>query len=253
MPTTRSSAQILDEAAKAINQGDLRRGKQLLLRVLDSEPDNTLALLWLTKCTQDPRSRASLFQQVLSIDPSNPHAIRGIRMYSKYLNRDHAQRQRHQKRRETFVRAIRYFLVFLILIALIPLFYLMQPQPVDPGEEAFSYAAGFAKRQMYADDPLNYWCGPDAEGEPAALWYKISVQSTGTDEYTVLGATRAIDAACVYEISYFSATVRYDRQTSRWNLVGNVYFSNNCVTIDHRCTGTFWTHSWRPDMNWTPP
>ena len=82
-----STQQTLDTAATAIKAGDISGGKKMLDQVLAIEPRNTLALLWMTKCTDDPRERAALFQQVLEIDPGNSHALKGIELY-----RDHSPR-----------------------------------------------------------------------------------------------------------------------------------------------------------------
>lgn len=79
---------LLDEAAVVIRNGDTIRGEQMLLQVLRIDPSNVLAVLWLTKCTDDPYRRASLFRQALAIDPTNPHALKGLDLYRKYVRRN---------------------------------------------------------------------------------------------------------------------------------------------------------------------
>ena len=75
---------LLDQAAHAIRQGDTARGEQLLRVVLADNPRNVLALLWLTKCTEDPVRRASLFEKALFIEPQNPHALKGVEHYRRF-------------------------------------------------------------------------------------------------------------------------------------------------------------------------
>lgn len=84
MFTDTTIKQQLDQAARAIQRGEIPLGEEMLRQVLGSDPKNSLALLWLTKCTKDPYRRAELFQQVLSIDPANPHALKGMKLYGRY-------------------------------------------------------------------------------------------------------------------------------------------------------------------------
>jgi len=247
-----SNKAILDEAATAIRQGKTHLGEALLRKVLTSEPDNVLALLWLTKCTEDPHQRFKLFQQVLSIDPNNSHGLKGIKLYRKYGRSKTPPYLPVPREHSGWGKRIRIAIIVLIVFITIWLFKSPQkPEPYVPTpEDAFSYAAGFALHRMIGRDPVNYWC---SSSRSASSWWTIKVQSGQNGEYMVIGATRAIDAACVFEISYFTATVNYNINSQSWDLIGNVYFSNSCVTLNHECVGTLWHHGWTPDMNWTPP
>jgi hypothetical protein len=80
-----TNAELLDQAAAAIKRGDVARGEQVLHSVLNSEPRNVLALLWMTRCTDDPYRKAALFQRALQIEPQDPHAIKGVELYRRYI------------------------------------------------------------------------------------------------------------------------------------------------------------------------
>ena len=128
-------------------------------------------------------------------------------------------------------------------------------------QDAFSYATGFALKEMYANAP-DYYCegerNPDKAG---AYWYLLRVTPLGGNRFKVIGATKAIDRYCVYEVGYFVATVEYVNERG-WILVGDVDFSNPCLTVDRTddylqgaedklvCNG--WYPGWKPDPNWSP-
>jgi hypothetical protein len=76
----------LERAVQAIKSGNTARGNQLLNEVLLENPRNVLAILWLTKCTDDPRQQAILYQHALNIEPDNPHALKGVKLFSQYLS-----------------------------------------------------------------------------------------------------------------------------------------------------------------------
>ena len=68
----------LNAAANAIKMGKVGQGKALLEGILKEEPDNILAHLWMTKCTNDPAIQLRHFELVRELDPDNPHAAKGI-------------------------------------------------------------------------------------------------------------------------------------------------------------------------------
>lgn len=81
VPTIREA---LDLAAAAVKRGELSKGKSRLEWVLAREPDNVLALLWMTKCVDGPEEKLGLFRSVLEIEPGNPHALKGVEVYAKH-------------------------------------------------------------------------------------------------------------------------------------------------------------------------
>jgi len=73
---------VLDASAIAIKRGEVTKGEAGLRWVLERDPDSVLALLWMTKCVEDPTEKLRYFQRVLQIDPTNAHALKGIQLLS---------------------------------------------------------------------------------------------------------------------------------------------------------------------------
>ena len=78
---------VLNSAITLIKRGEIADGEERLKWVLQKQPDNILALLWMTKCTSDPTEILGYFRHVQSIDPSNPHALKGVKIYQDMLSR----------------------------------------------------------------------------------------------------------------------------------------------------------------------
>jgi hypothetical protein len=66
------------QAIDAIKAGDLELGQQLLIEVLEIDEDYEGAWLWMTRCVSDPEVERECFERVLSLNPNNVHAIRGL-------------------------------------------------------------------------------------------------------------------------------------------------------------------------------
>lgn len=73
--------EALDGAANAIKRGDLETGKAILRWVLEREPNNVLAWLWISRCAPTNEAKLECFNRVLAIDPSNKHALEGIQRF----------------------------------------------------------------------------------------------------------------------------------------------------------------------------
>ena len=73
--------QALDKAATVIKAGDLQTGKEILKWVLEREPNNVLAWLWLSRCVKTDEAKLECFNRVLAIDPNNKHALDGVQRY----------------------------------------------------------------------------------------------------------------------------------------------------------------------------
>jgi len=80
--TDHSIKEMLDAAAASIKRGNIASGKASLISVLEREPDNVSAWLWMSRCFQDRENKLRCFRKVLEIDPNNSHAIEGIRLFS---------------------------------------------------------------------------------------------------------------------------------------------------------------------------
>lgn len=77
-PQYSSDKRELDLAAKAIKEGAIEEGRTRLEEVLRRDPNNVLALLWMTKCVAEPAVKLGYFTRVLQLDPRNVHAKKGI-------------------------------------------------------------------------------------------------------------------------------------------------------------------------------
>ena len=68
----------LDAAANLIKQGNISGGKEGLEWVLERDPENALAWLWMSRCVKGRDAKLKCFYRVLAFDPQNKHAIKGI-------------------------------------------------------------------------------------------------------------------------------------------------------------------------------
>jgi hypothetical protein len=75
-PDTKS---LLAQAVAAVNGGDLVQGRALLEKILESDPRNDWAWVWLSGCVQDPLQRRICLQQALKANPQNTVAQDGIK------------------------------------------------------------------------------------------------------------------------------------------------------------------------------
>ena len=75
----------LNEAMAAIRLGDLSKGKQLLTRVLNRDPQNEMALLWMTQVVTDDQRRMEYLDRVLEVNPANKQAQKGREVIEQRL------------------------------------------------------------------------------------------------------------------------------------------------------------------------
>ena len=80
-----SNGGLVDQAADAIKKGDITGGRSLLQTALKTNPGDVWALLWMTKCTEDPYEKAAWFRAANDADPKNRHAVEGCWKYRRYL------------------------------------------------------------------------------------------------------------------------------------------------------------------------
>jgi hypothetical protein len=71
----------LDEAIAVIKAGDIERGRRLLVEVLDEDPRNAKAWLWMSGVVSDPERRRQSLLAVLEIEPDNEIARRGLEKF----------------------------------------------------------------------------------------------------------------------------------------------------------------------------
>jgi hypothetical protein len=70
--------QILQQAIAAIKSGDKITGQKLLLSLVKTNPNHETALLWLSVTTDDITKKRQCFERVLTINPNNEAAKRGL-------------------------------------------------------------------------------------------------------------------------------------------------------------------------------
>ena len=74
------SASLLTQAMAAVNVGDLVQGRTLLEQILENDPRNEWAWIWLSGCVQEPLQRRICLQQALKANPQNQVAVDGMRV-----------------------------------------------------------------------------------------------------------------------------------------------------------------------------
>jgi len=70
---------LLKEAIAAVQTGELERGKRLLDRVLEQDPQNEQAWLWMSVAVDNVEERKACLGRVLRINPDNEEAWRSLR------------------------------------------------------------------------------------------------------------------------------------------------------------------------------
>ncbi len=71
---------LLEQAIAHVNAGELEQGRALLERVLEQDPKNDRAWVWLSGCVEDPRQRRICLQQALNANPNNQAALDGMQV-----------------------------------------------------------------------------------------------------------------------------------------------------------------------------
>jgi hypothetical protein len=71
--------QLLQRAITHVNAGELDQGRALLEKILEQDPKNDRAWVWLSGCVDDPMQRRICLQQALSANPTNQAALDGMR------------------------------------------------------------------------------------------------------------------------------------------------------------------------------
>lgn len=73
----------LRQAINAIEAGDEETGQQLLAQLLEAEPKNVQAWLWLAQTVDDDDKRRQCYQRVLDILPNNTEAREALGILPK--------------------------------------------------------------------------------------------------------------------------------------------------------------------------
>jgi hypothetical protein len=83
--STPEMEQLLQRAITHVNAGELDQGRALLEKILEQDPKNDRAWVWLSGCVDDPMQRRICLQQALSANPSNQAAVDGMRVLTGEL------------------------------------------------------------------------------------------------------------------------------------------------------------------------
>ncbi len=81
-----NDSMILKYATKAIQAGNIDTGKRLLDDILQGDPQNEQAWLWLALITNEPTKRHKYLKRVLKINPNNKRARQGLSQLSQNRN-----------------------------------------------------------------------------------------------------------------------------------------------------------------------
>jgi len=77
----------LTQAVQAIKSKDFPTARKILAAIIQQDPKNEQAWLFLTLCVDDPQKKLDCLQQVLAINPQNEHALRAQARLSIAVNR----------------------------------------------------------------------------------------------------------------------------------------------------------------------
>lgn len=78
--STPENEALLEEAIAHVNAGEIELGRAELERVLEQNPKNDRAWVWLSGCVEDPRQRRICLQQALNANPNNQAALDGMQV-----------------------------------------------------------------------------------------------------------------------------------------------------------------------------
>jgi hypothetical protein len=76
--STPENEALLEQAIAHVNAGEIEQGRAELERVLEQNPKNDRAWVWLSGCVEDPRQRRICLQQALNANPNNQAALDGM-------------------------------------------------------------------------------------------------------------------------------------------------------------------------------
>ncbi len=73
----------LQRAIAAIKAGDKKTGQQLLAQVINADPQNEAAWLWMASALDDPQEKKECLQKVLQINPDNEMAKKALAAFER--------------------------------------------------------------------------------------------------------------------------------------------------------------------------
>jgi hypothetical protein len=80
MVSTPEQESLIEQAIAHVNAGDLEEGRTLLEQVLEQDPMNDRAWVWLSGCVEGEMQRRICLQQALRANPNNQAALDGMQL-----------------------------------------------------------------------------------------------------------------------------------------------------------------------------
>ncbi len=71
---------LIEEAIVYVNAGETEQGRALLERVLEQDPNNDRAWVWMSGCVEGAQQRRICLQQALNANPNNQAALEGMQV-----------------------------------------------------------------------------------------------------------------------------------------------------------------------------
>jgi len=71
---------LIEEAIVHVNAGETEQGRALLERVLEQDPNNDRAWVWMSGCVEGAQQRRICLQQALNANPNNQAALDGMQV-----------------------------------------------------------------------------------------------------------------------------------------------------------------------------
>ena len=88
------SSSTLQTAIAAVHSGDKETAQRLLAQVIRDDPQNATAWLWMSSVTDSDEDRRHCLEQVLTINPHNETAQRGLEALSQMQVSEPSQAQK---------------------------------------------------------------------------------------------------------------------------------------------------------------
>ena len=88
------SSDTLQTAIAAVHSGDKETAQRLLAQVIRDDPQNATAWLWMSSVTDSDEDRRHCLEQVLTINPHNETAQRGLEALSQMQVSEPSQDQK---------------------------------------------------------------------------------------------------------------------------------------------------------------
>jgi lipoprotein-anchoring transpeptidase ErfK/SrfK len=83
---TTTESTLIEEAREALSKGDVGRARRLLRRVVQQEPDNHKAWLWLAGVTDAPRASIQYVKRAEELQPEDPAVISAMAWAQQRVN-----------------------------------------------------------------------------------------------------------------------------------------------------------------------